>query len=297
MKSAAKSHKALSLPGLGRVGVFREQSGQGSGLVGLTTFETNLSACVVRNGRPATAKELMSFWSRFWGNVHANDTAINLGSGLVTNVGVNLMAWNDEASTLGATLSLMQYQAIGTGTTAAAATDYYLQTPQGATNLSGTTNGYMTATNSVTVPNTIKSVATFTATGSIAVTEWALTMSNAASFSGTATATSSTSLTNSGASFTTSGNGLKGWTVEASSSAVNTPTTTVQGLVTANTGTALTVANGWWTLANASGTTPSGTTSYVVYPTAWDHKVFSSINLVSGDSLQTTYSVAVNSGG
>lgn len=292
------SNKSVKVPGVGRLGVFREKAGQGSGLIGQVGPVGELSARVIRNGRPLPAREVMSFWSRFWGNIRGDAIDIDLGRGLVTNVGVNLMAWNDEASTLGATLSLMQYQAIGTGTTAAAATDYYLQTPQGSTNLSGTTNGYMTAVNSIVAPNTIQSVATFTATGSIAVTEWSLTMSNAAAFTGrSATSTTSTNLTDSGAAFTTAGNGLKGWTVEANSSAINTPTTTVMGLVTTNSATALTIAEGWWTLANSSASTPSGTTNYVVYPSMWDHKEFSTVNLANTDTLQFTYKVAINSGG
>ena len=225
----------------------------------------------------------------------------DLGSGLVTNVGVNMMA-NDfnwvAAATPFATLSAQNFHAIGTGATAAAATDFYLQTPQGTTNLSGTTNGYMTGTQSVVAPNVYQTVATFTATGAIAVTEWVLTMSNAANFSRTETGTpTATTFPDSGAAFTTTGNGLKGWTIEISSTAVNTPTTTVQGLVTSNTATQLNIAGGWFTLANAGASTPGATSAYVVYPTAWDHKVFSVINLANTDTLQFTYKLTVTSGG
>lgn len=223
----------------------------------------------------------------------------HLGSGLVTNVGVNLMV-NDPAWAAGATLKQMNYHAIGTGATAAAASDYYLQTAQGATNISGSTNGYMTGAWTLggnSAPNAMKNVATFTFTGSVAVTEWVLAMSNAANFSGTATSTSTSSLTNTGATFTTGGNGLQGWSVEANTSAVNTPTTTAMGQVTSNTGTALTLLSGWLTLADAAASTPSGTTNYVVYPSIWDHKVFAAINVVNGDSIQFTYTLTVNSGG
>jgi len=227
----------------------------------------------------------------------------DLGSGLVTNIGVNAMA-NDPnfitASTAFCTLSTMNYHACGTGTTAAAATDYYLQTVTGSGSLTGSTNGYYTGTQSVTAPNIYKTVATFTYSASVAVTEWGLVSSNAANFSGTATSTSSTSLTNTGASFTNTGNKLAGWTILANASAANSPTTLVQGLVTvsgSNSGTVLAVPNGWWTLANASASTPSGTTAYVVYPTMWDHKVFSAINVNNGDTIQFTYSLTINSGG
>lgn len=223
----------------------------------------------------------------------------DLGSGLVTNVGVNFMADNDVNNRLSSgAINNFKYHAIGTGATAAAATDYYLQTPQGATNLSGTTNGYMTGTNTVVAPNQWKTIATFTATGAIAVTEWILAMSNAVNFSRTATGTpTATTFPDSGAAFTTAGTGLTGWTIEIASSAINTPTTTVAGLVTSNTATQLNIAEGWWTLANASGATPGANAAYVVYPTIFDHKQFAAINLANGDTLQFTYTNTINSGG
>lgn len=224
----------------------------------------------------------------------------DLGSGLVTNIGVNLMA-NDFTWAAGATLKLMNYHAIGTGTTAAAASDFYLQTAINSGSLTGSTNRYMTGAQSIggnASPNVYKTVATFTANAGLAVTEWVLAMSNAAEFTGrTSTGTSSSSLTDSGASFTTSGNGLQGWTVEINSSAINTPTTTVMGQVASNTGTALTLVEGWLTLANAAASTPGATSAYVVYPSIWDHKVFSAINLLAADTLQFQYSLTVTSGG
>lgn len=248
-----------------------------SGIFSREVFSTNLS--LLHRGVDGALKDVR-----------------DLGSGLVTNVGVNLMA-NDFTWAGGATLKQMNYHAIGTGSTAAAASDYYLQTANGATSISGSTNGYMTGTQSYVSPNQYKTVSTFTFTGSIAVTEWGLFDSNASNFSGTATATSSTSLTNTGATFTTTGNGLQCWSVEANASAINTPTTTAMGQVASNTGTVLTLLGGWLTLANASASTPSGTTSYVVYPSMWDHKVFSAINVVSGDSIQFTYTLTCQSGG
>jgi hypothetical protein len=224
---------------------------------------------------------------------------IDLGPGLVTNVGVNFMAWNDATSVLGAALSNFQYHAIGTGVTADAATDYFLQTNNGATNLSGTTNGWMTGAPTVTAPNQIVTSATFTATGAIAVTEWALGMNNAAGVLRTSAgaAPTATTFTDTGAAFTTAGNGLKGFSIEIASTAINTPTTTVQGLITANTATVLTLAGGWWTLANASGSTPGATVAYVVYPTIFDRKQFAVVNLTNGNTLQTILTLTINSGG
>lgn len=291
--------KSLTIPHLGRFQVGHESPQGGGNILGSMGFTTNLELELHRDGKPLATKNAMPFWARWWNSVDGNGNVIDLGSGKVTNVGVNLMTWNDEASVLGATLSLMNFHAIGTGATADAAADYYLQTANGATNLSGTTNGYMTGTQSVVAPNTYKTSATFTLTGSIAISEWVLTMSNAANFSRTETGTpTSTTFPDSGAAFTTTGNGLKGWTIEINSTAINTsPTTTTQGLVTANTATSLTIAEGWWHLDNSSASTPSASSAYVVYPTAFDHRQFSTVNLGSGDSCTVNYSVSINSGG
>lgn len=235
----------------------------------------------------------------------------DLGSGLVTNAGVNLMAY-DFTWAGGATLKQANYHAIGTATTAAAASDVFLGAANGSSNLSGTTNGYMTGTQSLQ-PNSgsnpyspvYQTVATFTATGSIAVTEWMLGIANAALITGQATATSSSSLTNTGASFSTSSNGLQLYSVETSGSSITaptngSPTTQPMGQVKSNTSTVLTLLNPtptWLSLDNTAVSTPSGTSYYVVFPTAFDHKVFSVVNLVSTDTLQVTYQLSINSGG
>lgn len=220
----------------------------------------------------------------------------SLGSGLTTNAGQNLIAWNEVNNILsGPSLNSMKYHAIGTGTTADAATDYFLQTATGTTNLSGTTNGYMTGVNTVVTPNQIQSVATFTATGAIAVTEWALANGNYNNLARTESGTpTSTSFPDSGATFTST---YVGATVEINASAINTPTTTVMGLVTAvPNGTTLTIGGGWYTLANASAGTPAASSPYVLYPTIFDRKQFAAINLTNTDTLQFTFTATAQSG-
>lgn len=269
--------KFINLPGIGRV-LFVPKK-EAAEIIGKQVFATNLSFKQFRNGKLYEQGDL--------------------GSGTVTNAGVNLMAWNDLNNGLGsATLANLQYHAIGTGTTASASSDFYLQTPQGTTNLSGTTNGYMTGAPTLVAPNIMQSQATFTATGAIAVAEWIITDSNAAAYtSQTANASSATSIGVATTPFSTTGNGLKGWHVEINATAINTPTTTVMGLVTANTSSALTIAEGWRTLANATAGTPSSTATFSVYPTAFDHKQFGTINLAANDTLQFTYQLTVTSGG
>jgi hypothetical protein len=288
------------IPGVGRVGVGFERDGNGSSNLGIFEsigFKTQLDLMVFGpDGRPKQTREYMPFWARFMNSVRGNSIVFHAGSGKVTNIGVNNMA-NDFTWANGATLKMMNYQAIGTGTTADAATDYYLQTPITSGNLTGSTNGYMTGTQSWVQPNIYRNVATFTANATLAVAEWGLFMSNAASFSRTATGTpTATTFPDSGAAFTTSGNALQNWAIEVSSTAVNTPTSTVWGQITSNTATSLTIP-GWLTLANAGASTPAANQAYVIYPGMWDHKQFSTVNLNTGDSLQVTYSLTINSGG
>lgn len=229
----------------------------------------------------------------------------DLGSGKVTNVGVNMLA-NDPtwvaAATPFATLSIMNFVSTGTGATADAAGDYWLQTV--GTHFSGGTNGYFTGAISLTAPNIWKNVATVNYSGSEAVTEWVLTMSNAANFARTSAgaAPTQTTFTDTGAAFTTTGNALKGWTILINATAANTPTTLAQALVVSNTATVLTTSPGpdsthWWSLADASVVTPGATIAYVVYPTAWDHKNFAAINVNAGDSIAFSYSLTINSNG
>ena len=241
------------------------------------------------------------------GQPHRLVEARDLGPGLITNAGANFIANIANfmtAATPFALVDTFRYHGIGTGATAAAATDYSLQTAIAAGSLAGSTNGYMTDTQTgptTAAPSTFKSVATFTLNATLAVTEWGLFMNNAAAFTGrSATSTTATSLTDTGASFTNTGNKLAGWVIEANASAINTPTTTAMGLIAvngSNSGTVLNLAgSAWQTLANASASTPSGTTNYVIYPCMLDRKSFAAINGVVADTVQFSYSNAVSSG-
>jgi hypothetical protein len=237
---------------------------------------------------------------------------IDAGSGLVTNAGVNLMS--NDFSWTNCTLKQANYHAIGTGTTAAAASDVWLQTAQGTTDLSGTTNGYMTGTQSVIANATgtpyspiYQTVATFTCNGGagIAITEWIVAIGNWANVTHAATATSSTSLTDTTNSpFTASmvmGTVETGVTTPSNSS----PTTQPMLQIASETSTVLTGLDNswgsgtktWLSLTNQAVSTPGATSNYVVFPTAWDRKVFGAVTLNSGDTLATTYQLSINSGG
>lgn len=235
----------------------------------------------------------------------------DLGSGLVTNAGVNIMS--NDFSWANCTLKQANFHAIGTGATAAASTDVWLQTAQGTSNVSGTTNGYMTGTQSIIANATstpwspvYQTVATFTFTGAVAVTEWIVALNNWANITHAATATTSTSLSDTTNSPFSAANSPQGTVETGVTTPSNTSPTTqpMLQIVSASTTVLTGLDNSWgagtktWLALNNQGVaTPSGTSNYVVFPTAWDHKVFSVINVVNGDTIQFTYQLSINSGG
>lgn len=280
--------KAYTLPLLfGRrmhFGFSREAYDAATHMQGLR-FGTNLKASLFTRGK-------------FQGTV-------DLGSGLVTNIGA--MALANEAVTLASPsgsrinlLYLANQHVTGKGTTAASALDYKIETIStngGQTAIAGTQSFSSAGTMAVPV---YKTVATISYTGSEAVTEWGL-MTNATLSSTTGspfTAATATTFTGTATPYTASSSTVQGLQQQI----VEPGTTTVLGLIASNTTSVATLTNngttGWWTkAAMTAGSTPGGTETYTLRPIMWDHKVFSAINVVSGDSIQFTYSLTVTSGG
>jgi hypothetical protein len=223
----------------------------------------------------------------------------DLGSGLVTNVGVLALAndWNLAAPSGAAinTLKLANWHVSGTGATAAAATDIKLQTQStngGQTPVAGT----QTLVSAANLQK-LQTVATIAYTGTEAVTEWGLicasTISSAtgspftagSATTGTVTATpltasSSTVQGQQQTIFENTGNATPSW-----------------GLVTSNTTSVVTVP-AWYKVSDGTaGANPANTNAYTIRPVMWDHKQFAAINVVNGDSIQFSYLVAMTSGG
>lgn len=216
----------------------------------------------------------------------------DLGSGLVTNVGVAAMAndpfWASPSAASCATLALANYHASGTGATTAAATDIALQTSAGPAPAAGAQTN-VSAANSAQY----KTVATLAYTTGLAITEWGL---HSAAVLSVAT----------GSPFTTTsvtGGAVTSTPLTASSTSVRgqqqyiVVSGTVWGLITSNTTGALVIPAWYKTADGTLGSTPSGTATYTLQPVMWDHKVFSAINVVNGDSIQFTYTLTINSGG
>lgn len=220
----------------------------------------------------------------------------DLGSGLVTNLGVltmaNDFAWASPSGTPLSTLAVMNFHGSGTGSTAAAATDITIQTQAGPTTAATGTQSLVSAANS----QKYQTIGTINYLSSLAITEWGLFATSA--YAGVTTgspftATSASTATATGTPFTASTTSVRG-----DQQLIVVPgTTAVWGLVLSNTTSVLTIP-AWYKVSDGTaGSTPGSTEAYHLYPSMWDHKVFSAINVNSGDSIQFTYQLTISSGG
>lgn len=223
----------------------------------------------------------------------------DLGSGLVTNVGVTALAndhaWASPSAAAINTIKLSNFHATGTGATAAAATDIKLQTVStqgGQTPIAGT----QTLVSAANLQK-YRTVATINYTGTEAVTEWGLHTSATLSAATGSPFTSGTATTGT----------VTGTPLTASSTTVQgqqqnifertSGTNLSYGLVVSNTTSVVTVPAWYLVATGAAGQAPANTETYVIRPVMWDHKVFSAINVVNLDSIQFTYELTVSSGG
>jgi hypothetical protein len=263
-------------------------------------LRTPFGRLILSKDRGDSALLASDYFATNLGAVHRDGDGVvkdeyDLGSGLVTNVGVlamaNDFAWSAQLNL--STLGLANQHATGTGATAAAATDFKLQT----VSTNGGQNpvaGTQTLVPSGTAP-AYRTVATISYTGVEAVTEWGLhSLSTLSATTGTPfTATTATSGTVTGTPLTASSATVRG----QQQMIVIPGTTAVWGLVTANSTSVLTIP-AWYNQSNgAAGSTPGATEAFTLRPVMWDHKVFSAINVASGDSIQFTYTLTINSGG
>ena len=214
----------------------------------------------------------------------------DLGSGLVTNVGVmalaNDFAWAQNCQTL----KLANWHATGTGTTAAAATDIQLQTAAGPSPVAGT-QSLVSAANS----QTYKTSATINYVSTLAITEWALfTSGTLSATTGTPfTGTSATSATVTGTPYSASSSTVQG----EQQMIVKAGTTASYGLILSNTSSVLTIPAWYKTADGTAGTTPGATEAFTLQPVMFDHRVFAAVNVSSGDSLTVAWSLLISSGG
>lgn len=227
--------------------------------------------------------------------LYRNKTLFSLGSGLTTNVAAQAIMneWNLAAPSAAAinTIKLANYHTTGTGSTAAAATDIMLTTADAVSSQAGTQSN-------VSVGNTQKyqTVATMSGYGTEAVTEWGL--STGATFSTTTgtplTAAAVGSATVTGTPLTASSTTVQGQQQHILVDTTASPN--VYALVLSNTTSVATILAWYRKDTGAAGSTPGNTDAIAWYQILLDHKVFSAINTVSGDTIQFTYQLTIASG-
>jgi len=270
---------------------------------GKVEMATNLSVVVRdKNGRVREINEYFGNkenWIKrnFYKYLYRDKTVLDLGSGLTTNIAAQAIA--NEAVTLaspsGARINLLflaNNHATGTGATAAAATDYKLQTADAVSPLAGA-QSFISAANS----QKYQTVATLTGYGVESVTEWGLfTSTTLSTTTGTPwTAGNATTGTVTGTPLTASSSTVQG---QQQTIAIDTTSATPHyGLVISNTTSVVTVP-AWYKLSDgtAAGTNPLNTETLNFRPIMLDHKVFSVITTASGDTIQFTYQLTIASG-
>lgn len=265
-----------------------EREGRAQSLGGIA-FGTNLKAHLFRKNQ--------------WTGQDFLVGSRNLGSGLVTNIGVLALCGDSQwpqTSIQTGLFKLLQFHASGIGATAAAISDFRIQTDStvgGQTPVAGTQ--VFTHDQSGTVQRWV-SVATIAYTGTEAVTEWGIFNNTTLSRTTGSPLTSITAntATSTGTALTASAAGARG----ESQNVINTGTTARIALITSNSTSVFTLsfsaASGWMvSTTGVIGSTPGGTEAYTLRPVMWDRKVFSAINVINGDSIQYTYTLTISSGG
>ncbi len=260
--------KSIRIPGLGRFVYFPGESG-GQALHGEGIFHTQLYA---------------THYDKFGRRKDERD----LGSGVVTNVGVAVGAalMSATMTSLAGGLAAFNYHYSGTGATAPAVTDTTLQTGAGPSPVTGTQTNVSVAGTAM-----YQSVATLNYTSTLAITEWGLFDSATLS-----TTTGTPFTTDSASSFTCTGtpwsaNAYQGWICIAGSSL---------GIIASNTTSVATLTPQGWLTASAdgsAGSTPSATSAFTLYPVMFDHRTFGAFNVVNLESIQFTYQLTWTAGG
>jgi hypothetical protein len=235
---------------------------------------------------------------------------IDLGSGLITNIGVTALAndsnWQTEAAEPINTLNVCKYHDWGTGATAAAQTDFKLQTKSeneaGAKKAVAATSSvlsYVAAGNAKLIST---GKLTEGAAGPVAITEWGL-------FSGALTEGEAGKVGaggNTATSFSDTAKLVKpGETASAAKvrgaqnyilSAYLAETEKVYGLITKNTAEVATVPAWVKEASAATGATPVTAAKYTILPVMWDHRVFAAINVEKGNTIEFPYELTIEGG-
>lgn len=270
--------RQVRLPfGLGRLGITRDP-GEG-GLFTSMMLHTKLRALV----RDPSGKLLEE---------------IDLGSGLVTNVGVLALANDFTIPGVKAApdqlFANLKFGAWGTGSTAAATTDIKLQTPA-APNATECTEGVQTlSANGEGKPKFVLTTK-IKAESTISVAEFGVfTRKVLSTTTGTPlTAETAGTGTSTGTALTASSAEAAGETGKIVLAA--TPEE-IWGLITSNTTSVFTVP-AWYKQSTGAVKEPSATSAYTIRPVMFDRRVFTSIGVESGNTIEFPWELELKSGG
>jgi hypothetical protein len=274
----------VNVPILGRYAIVPDRGGSAKHLGGMAFGSNLLARHLDRKGRLIDQYDL--------------------GSGLVTNIGVLALAGDSQwpqTSIVTNLFKLLKYHASGKGTTSAAFTDIKIETDSAAGGQTPVTGTQVFTHDQTATTQKWVSVATISYTGTEAVTEWGLFNASTLTLTPAGsplTAVTANTATGTGSVWTASAAGVLGLT----QSVINTTTTPRYALITSNTANVLTLSfsatSGWMvTTTGVIGSTPGSTETFTLRPVMWDHKVFSAINVVNLDSIQFTYTLTISSGG
>ena len=226
---------------------------------------------------------------------------IDLGSGLVTNIGVTALAydwgWQTKVAEPINTFNVCKWHAWGTGTTAAAKTDFELEAYAKPTEANANA---VEGVNSLKFENKGKnqklvSTATITASSSVAVTEWGLhSYEKLKPTTVESESSTGSSLTGKTAAFTESKSEARG---EQNKVVWAEKSEAVIGLIEKSTTTVVTIP-GWIKAGKEeTGTTPEAKSKFRIIPVLFDHRVFSVINVESGNKIEFPWELEIQAGG
>lgn len=282
--SPPKPHKARTISMFGRRVILTTDPGDAT-ILGRDAFESHLAA--VHRGPEGNVIGIHDMGS---GNVQSNFVAAlsqdQLGTG--SNHAAPILANSGSRMWSGTTSTVNTY-------------DYQLAATAGPASGAITPTLAFVANGTAGTDATIQYIGTIAYTTTLGIVEWGLFGANSQGALSTSTVNTNTATGTSASTWgvaPTGANAWAGYTVVATSASP-----VVGGFVIANsTGTTsslITIGTGWYNLNSAGGpgSTPATNSTLGIYPLMTDHKSFSVINVVNGDSIQFTYTLKLVAGG
>ena len=253
--------------------------------------------------------------THLWGHIRNSEGKLieicDLGSGKITNMGVQALLLDGKmpntSTAVNQLMANLKWHAWGTGVTAEATTDAKMQTPAAPT-ATECQEGTFTYTSSGegTTGNIFKNTSPkITAGGTLAITEWGMfngkKLENVTSLAEqTANAATASTIGVAGTPFTASTTSVRGEVGYAAQvKTLSAGGGEAYGIITASTTSQLTVQAFYKDSSATLGAvgTPEATSKFTVNPVMFDHRVFTVINLSTGNTIEFPWELTITSGG